>query len=221
MGMENLVRVFNQSATHERRDGTAAYRTYHAIISDVARRHGFSTRVGAAVFSALSPNNSYLDNLRDADRLLAAAAAQETIESFKVRTYGQNKRKAWAIAMGAEPLDLIVAPKTRNFFLNVNDPDDRDPVTIDGHMLNVWNGERRPLASSDPSLRISGLRGEKYEEIADGFRDLAQALGLIPCELQAILWLTWRRMHGVTKPQFHLWDVEREVAGLGFVLTST
>ncbi len=88
-------------------------------MAGLANQCGTTTRIASAVFSALSPNNDYHGNLSDAHALLDAKRKSLTIDDFTVHTYGQNKRKAWRIAHGEEPLDLIVANKTRNFFLNI------------------------------------------------------------------------------------------------------
>ena len=210
MSVVNLKCVLEQAQPHEVEEGKSAYTRYNLIMSRVAAATGCSLRTASAVFSALSPNNDYHGNLRDARTLLQAAQAGRTIDSFAVSTYGQNKRKAWQLAHGAEPLNLIVADKTRNFFLNITDPADRQPVTIDGHMYNIWASERKPLV---------GLRTNRahYACVADGVRILASECGLVPCQLQAVLWLTWRRIHGI-KPskQLTFWDDDLWAAGLGF-----
>ena len=190
--------------------GRAAYPKYNRIMCRIADKCQTTPKIASAVFAALSPNNDYHGNLRDAFNLLQARAQGREIHEFKVSTYGQNKRKAWMIAHGADPLDLIRAKKTRNFFQNVSDPSDRRPVTIDGHMINIWRGYRTNLVGlrSQPSL---------YDEVATGVRELADGLDFVPCELQAILWMTWRRIHGIrTSQQIEFWDVELLAARLGY-----
>lgn len=187
-----------------------SYQKFHDLTYAIGERTGFSGVVGAAVFAALSPNNDYYGNLRDAHRLLTAAREGMSIEDFKVSTYGQNKRKAWAIAKGADPYQLIVADKTRNFFLNIVDPLDPVPVTIDGHMYNIWLGERRILVGLS-------LPGKLYDRVADSARELAREVNLIPNQVQSVLWWTWRWMHNIqTTPQTEIWHVEHLHAGLGW-----
>lgn len=207
MSLDNLRRVLAQAGESEIRIAQQAFPKYNKIVTALAAKHGFSAEIGAAVFSALSPNNDYYGNLRDTSRLMEAAANQRDLTSFKVSTYGNNKRKAWRIAHGEPPLDLIVSDKTRNFFLNINNPYDPMPVTIDGHMFNMWLGQR---------VNLVGLRVPKslYYTVADGVRTLAQETGYLPCEVQGILWYTHRRIHNILRSsQLTLWDVDWDYAG--------
>ena len=185
-----MQRVLDLATPGDIMSAMGAYPKYHRITANVAALYGYSPRVGAAIFAALSPNNDYLGNLRD-------------------------KRKAWDIVCGADPLDLIIALKTRSFFLNVANPDDPWPVTVDGHLTNIWNGKRQGLV---------GLRERNprlYETIASAVRDLARSYGWLPNQTQGVLWATWRRIHGIkTSGQREFWDTEYLAAGLGFHLCS-
>jgi hypothetical protein len=150
--MQNLIKVFDFADKEDIKIAECAWTKMNKLTADIAEKHDFHPRIGAAVFAALSPNNDFKGNLRDTDRLLLSARKGLGIDDFKVSTYGNNKRKAWRIAHGGEePLDLIVFPKTRSFFMNVHNPLDPLPVTVDGHMLNAWNGERIRLNRSRPS----------------------------------------------------------------------
>lgn len=210
MSVDNLKRVFDQATAHEIEIGLDAYATYNRIMVKLAQHCATTPCVASAVFSALSPNNDYHGNLRDTHTLLTAAMRGRALEDFTVSTYGQNKRKAWRIAHGEDPLKLIVAKKTRSFFLNVHDPQNPEPVTVDGHMVNVWRCQR---------VNLVGLRfpHSLYDEVADGVRTLAQSTRLVPCQVQAIVWTVWRRMHWI-KPthQLEFWDVELLAARLGY-----
>jgi len=211
MSVDNLRKIAALAPEPLIQEAAGAYPKYQRLTAQIARKHGFSPRTGAAVFAALSPNNNYHGNLRDTDTLLRSVAAGLTAEQFTVHTYGNNnKRKAWTIAQGAEPLDLIVAKKTRNFFLNVNDPTDPLPVTIDGHMVNCWRGTRANLV---------GLRGvtRDYDRVAEGVRQVAAERKLLPCQMQAVLWITWKKLHWIrSSPQQEFWDPDYLAAQLGF-----
>lgn len=211
MGVENLEKVLWRATDSDISEGCASYPRYNRIMSMIGEKWGYDARTTAAVFCALSPNNDYNGNLRDTNNLLEAKRGGWGIEGFKVSTYGNNKRKAWALAGGADPLELIKAPKTRNFFLNVSDPKDPVPVTIDGHIFNVWNGRREKLTG----LRTLG----DYDEVADGVRQVAREYGYIPCEMQGILWVTWKRIHRILiTPQMSFWHDDMACAGVGFHL---
>lgn len=210
MSVDNLRLVAAQALPHDRQAAMNSYFKYRRLATAMAEKYGFAPVIGAAVFAALSPNNDYHGNLRDCHNLLRAAAEGRSLESFAVSTYGQNKRKAWNIVHGADPFELIVAKKTRSFFLNVNNPLDPVPVTVDGHMFNCWRNER---------VSLVGLRHKtgEYEIIADGVRQLAAEEGLLPCQMQGILWITHRRIHRIlTNGQREFWDPDFLAARLGF-----
>lgn len=213
MSVDNLKRTLNRADRFDIEAGLDSYRKYNRIMAAMAARTGVTPRIAAAVFAALSPNNDYHGNLRDAHTLLSAARQGAQIGDFSVSTYGNNKRKAWRIVHGEDPLELIVAKKTRSFFLNIADPNDPEPVTIDGHMYNVWRCQRENLVG----LR---WRTKHYDEIAEGIRNLAGQEGFVPCQLQGILWITWRRIHGIrTTTQLSFWDEDFLAARLGFAVT--
>jgi len=209
MSVENLKKVFSQATPHDIAEGRDSYPRYRRIMELMGAKHGFDHRTAAAVFCALSPNNDYYGNLRDASTLLRAKRALKNLDDFRVSTYGNNKRKAWALAGGADPLELIKAPKTRSFFLNVCDPADPVPVTVDGHIYNCWNGRR---------VNLVGLRGlPDYDEVAEGVRCLAREHGMVPCQMQGVLWMTWKRMHGILiTPQTTFWCDDLIYADVGF-----
>jgi len=149
-------------------------------------------------------------NLRDAHKLLAAHRKGTPYAEFTVSTYGQNKLKAWRIVNGEDPLALITANKTRSFFQNISDPEDVVPVTIDGHMLNMWRGRRENLVGLSFPTKL-------YAQVAEDVRILAREHQMIPCQMQGVLWLTWRRLHGIrSTQQQELWDADLLAARLGF-----
>jgi hypothetical protein len=210
--MQNLKFVFEKADKADIKIAEEAWFKMNRLCGQIAEKHGFTLRTGAAVFAALSPNNDYHGNLRDADRLLEAAKAGIGINDFKVSTYGNNKRKAWSIAKGTEPLDVIVFPKTRSFFLNIFNPLDPYPVTVDGHIYNAWHGRRI-------SLKGAAQKGSHklYEIVAADVRELAKEKGVLPNVAQGIIWYSWRRMHGILfRPQLELWDLEVKAANLGW-----
>lgn len=209
-GRQNIHRILDHAEPWEQSEAKASYWKYNRLMAELARQTDTTLRIACAVFAALSPNNDYHGNLRDAYNLLKARQQGKTLCEFTVSTYGQNKLKAWEITHGTDPLDLIRAPKTCNFFQNISDPSDPVPVTVDGHVFNIWNGRRQNLV---------GIRGltSVYERIADDVRHVALERDLIANQVQAIIWTTWRRMHHIQSTrQLSMWDEDFLAARLGF-----
>jgi hypothetical protein len=204
-----LKQTLDRASRFDIEAGLDSFWKYNRIMAALAAKTGFSTRIASAVFAALSPNNDYHGNLRDTHSLLMAAKAGQNLEDFSVSTYGHNKRKAWQIVHGEDPLNLIVAKKTRSFFLNIDNPNDPEPVTIDGHMVNIWRCKRENLVG----LR---WRNQQYDLIADDVRALARECQFVPCQMQGVLWITWRRIHGIrSTTQLSFWDEDFLAARLG------
>lgn len=210
VAMKNLMLVYAQADEEDKRVAEASWKTYNVLTTQIAHETGHDPDIAAAVFAALSPNNDYYGNLRDTRRLLEAHRDDKTVDGFKVSTYGHNKRKAWRIVEGEKPLDLIRAPKTRNFYLNIRDPNDPRPVTVDGHIFNAWNGERIPLKGA-----AQKINAKIYEIVAEDIRTIGKVTGTLPCVTQGIIWYTWRRIHNIkfTRQQ-ELWSPEGRAAGV-------
>lgn len=208
MSVENLKKVFDQATKTDFVEGGGSYHRYNHLMKMIGQKWGYDHRIVAAVFCALSPNNDYHGNLRDAKKLLSHHRIGFSIDSFKVSTYGANKRKAWALAGGSPPLELLLAPKTRSFFLNVCDPDDPAPVTVDGHIYNCWTGVRKTLVD---------LEKFDYEKVAEDVRVLARENRMVPSAMQGVLWFTWKRIHGIlSNGQTAFWHEDMTFAGIGF-----
>lgn len=209
----NLIAVLDAARLDDWQLGEVSWKRYNNVLKRLARQHGTTVEVAAGVFSALSPNNDYLGNVRDTYTVLQAWRDAKSLDDFKVATYHANKRKAWFIAWGASPLSLLKFPKTRNFYLNLIDPDDPYPVTVDGHIYNAWMGERVNLNSA-----ATRFRPGMYNTIASTIRALAEERKKPANVIQATLWHAWKRMHRIRfDNQLHLWSPDLIVAGLGFV----
>jgi hypothetical protein len=217
MSLDNLRAMFDRSQPREIEEARASYYRYRDITFRVAEAQGYPGRIGAAVFAALSPNNDYTGNLRDMRVILAASRKPVGIDGFNVATYGNNKRKAWSILRyGLDPLEVITANKTRNFFLNVCNPDDPHPVTIDGHMFWIYYGRRgRVSARGEQRVNAAKVTPRLYEEIAEATRQLAIEKGVITNQAQAILWQTYRRIHNIMRSQqLEIFPKDLAAAGL-------
>jgi hypothetical protein len=79
-----------------------------------------------------------------------------------------------------------------SFYRNILDPEDRDHITIDGHMYNVWAG-RGPVNLNT----VPPIDHNTYNEIASDFQTVSQHLKLVPNQLQAICWLVWKRVNRI------------------------
>ena len=124
------------------------------------------------VVAALSPNNRWQQNLKDAWNFLETPSIDT-----KVCTFKNQRRKALAILQGGGRIDEITkilnGEKTKKFFTNIVNYDTSEDVTVD-----IW------------AYRSVGLEPKKkyYKLIEQAYQESAKQLGMLPHQLQAIVW---------------------------------
>ena len=195
--VDNILAVHQLATLTEKVEGRAWYPTAKTIAIELASRYGIPANQAVGVIAALSPRNKWERNVQDADALISAYVAGGADQAMvtKVCTFGKNKAKAVAILeSGAETLptvlEILSGPKLREFASCIAGLDD---VTIDGHAFCIWQGERTRLEHV-PAIGVKLRR-----QIKADYRQAADELGVTPSGVQAVSWLAWRRIHGVTK----------------------
>ena len=181
------------------REGISAYTLYHKVIQNFALAYGAKFEPTLAAFCALSPQNDYYGNLRSLAGVLHAVQHSIPLEEVIVSTYNHCRNRAYAYLTGsADFLSTVKGLKIRAFYANILDPADPIPVTVDGHMVCAWRGINVPM-------KVASIRPAEYAEIAKGVREMARELDLIPNQLQAVIWLTRKRLEKIKyNPQLHL-----------------
>lgn len=201
LGYINLARVASLIDRIDYTAGLTTYADYHQLLRVLAEQ--YSTRLENVVgaFVALSPNNDYVNNLRSLVSVLEGLRHQRSRSSVTVSTYKACRDRALDYASGRRDFLLsTTGPKTRAFFLNIMDPTDPKPVTVDGHMVSCWFGQRLRMVEAAYS-------SWDYDVIAEGVRQLAAEMHLLPNQLQAMLWFTWKRINNIVySPQLDLFE---------------
>ena len=195
--IDNIKAVYQLATLTEQQDGVTWYPAAKAIAVKLAERHGIHPAEAAGVIAALSPRNRWERNVQDADALIAAfqAGGAEQAQLTKVCTFGANKAKAIRILTAgvltdADVLAILSGPKLQEFYSCIQGLPD---VCIDGHAFCIWAANRTGLADV-PAIGVKLRR-----EIKADYQAAADELGITPSACQAITWVTWRRIHGVTK----------------------
>jgi len=190
---KNISIVLEQADTHDRQAGLIAYQMYHECLRGIANHYqtGFCQTVAA--FAALSPNNDYTGNLRSLVSLIQGVQSGLPVDQITVSTYKACRDRAHGFLTGEKDFLMETGgPKTRAFYHNILKPECPRHITIDGHMYGVYAGERMTMVEA---IRV--VRGSSYEKIAQEFIQVARRNKLVPNQLQAILWFTWKRIHTV------------------------
>ena len=209
----NILKTFDRATQAEIDDGLDWYIRARQDAEHIAKRHDVALNVTVAVMAALSPNNRWERNLRDADTLIAAYMDGEAVESVSVCTYNKMRQKAWDIlAYAHDPLQIdhdvdddellyiLKGQKICSFFQNIMG---YESCTIDGHARNIAYGER--LSLSGGKFTIGKV---EYSALQECYRRAAEVLthsdpdnrlpgGIEAYEVQAITWVAWRRIWGI------------------------
>jgi len=196
--VQNIKAVYQLATATERADGSAWYPIAHCVALDLADRYEITECQAIGVIAALSPRNRWERNVHDAEALISAyvASGAEQAMLTKVCTFSSNKAKAVKILGMIDPTAdevraILSGPKLKEFFSCILGS--RDEICIDGHAFCIWNGGRTGLKDV-PAIGVK-LRREIKADYASAAKDLS----VPPSALQAITWVAWRRIHGVTK----------------------
>lgn len=193
MSTPNILRTFDLATSEEVQEGKLWYAEAQAECRRRAALCGVPTATFVGVVAALSPNNKWERNCIDAHVLCKAFMAGEGIDAVKVSTYPQMKEKAWSILeegprTDAEIIRILHGRKIVAFFRCIMG--ENVPV-IDGHAFNIWRNRRAALSNTHISAK-------DYEKVSRAYIRAANQVDLKAYEVQAITWVVWRRLHGIT-----------------------
>lgn len=194
--VNNIKAIYLLATTQEKIDGANWYKSAHKIALNLADNYGLTLQTAAGVIAALSPRNKWSRNVIDAENLIETFVRDpESAVNIKVCTFNKNKEKALKILKNNQDFftdntrEILSGPKLNEFFNCILGVE--DDVCIDGHAYCIFNGSRTSLKDV-PSIGVK-LR----KEIKSDFRKAAAKFNISAAEIQAITWVTWRRIHGV------------------------
>jgi len=198
MTVENILFVYRLATPEEKRDGIVWYAKALADCLWIAEETEVPLHIVVGVCAALSPNNKWDRNIDNTLSLIRAFLNGDDVETVKVSTYHTMKRKAWSILEAMPDQDEVIkilnGQKIVSFFCNIMG---EDTCTVDGHAKNIFYGERHGLTSDKTNI------GKKeYATIQEAYVNAGKQVRfngrpLKAFEMQAITWVTWRRIHGI------------------------
>ena len=200
MNTANIVGKYLLSTESEKVNGAEWYPIALEIATAISHNTGVDVFTVSAVIAALSPNNKWERNCKDAEDLISVyvAAGSEAAADVKVCTYGKNKAKAIVLLECGDPLQyetILNGRKVVAFYQCIIGI--ADAVVVDGHAYSVWVGERLTMKEV-PSIGI-----KLYRAISDDYRAAAEHINATygkrytAAQIQAITWVAHKRIHGV------------------------
>lgn len=169
------------------------YISAHDYAVRLADNYKISLAQAAGIIARLSPAVRWTRNIIAAELLLEGKSG--------IDGYSSNIEKARQMAMGRfgrKHSDILAtfpeatAPKIRNFYQNIYNPTDREPVTVDRWIIRAayLKEEAKKLPNE---MRLTNA---DYQLIADKIRELSICYKLLPNQAQAIIWevihSTWK-----------------------------
>lgn len=189
--IKNIYKVFSQVNEIDYTEGKSAYRKYNVSLQRIASHYKFGFAQTVAAFVSLSPNNDYKGNVRSLVSLLDGINKGQPPGLIRTGTYRHCLKRAYRYATGESDFLLETSgPKIRNFYCSILKPESNKYITIDGHMHNIWFGKKRVM-------KLALVARKQYEIISIDFRYVARRELLKPCQLQAVLWFTWKRINNI------------------------
>jgi len=198
MSVDNILAIYKMATPEEKRDGIVWYADAYRDCNRIAIDLDVPVHIVTGVVAALSPNNKWERNVTNARDLITAYINGDDIDSVKVSTYHSMKRKAWSILDAMPDHDEVIAilngQKIVSFYRNIMGD---DTCTIDGHARNIAYGERVGLTDDKTNIGIKEYRSLQDEYVMAAKRTRVNGRALKAFELQAITWVTWRRIHDI------------------------
>jgi len=174
-----LDKIFNKASEEQIKDGKNWYKVANKEALKLATEFDLCPLKTAGVISALSPNNRWAQNLKDAHKVCKAFVNGKGAEDVKVCTFNTNKFKAFAILSGDVEI-TNESRKTYSFIRNVGHLDD-ERVTIDVWHLRACYGKSKGTPTKST-----------YDELESIALKKAKKLGIKGYEYQAIIWVVIR-----------------------------
>ena len=198
--IQNILAVYFQATPVDIQEGTVWYNNAHQICVGLCQKYNLPLSTVVGVVSALSPNNKWDRNIIDAEQLIKAYCLE--FDYPKVCTFTGNKDKAVTIleceiSSSDNICAILKGNKTIAFFRGIFTNGECNEITVDGHAFNIWRGQYTSLHE------VPAISNKLYATVSDAYRAAAEAIydltgdSYSAAQIQAITWVTWRRMHGV------------------------
>lgn len=190
--MKNLKKILKKAYLIEIERGLNWYQYAQEELDKLANKYNIENIIIYAMCSALSPRCTWQQNINDTETVLKWNKERNGLRRSSyptVTTYKQNLFKAINILI-TKNTNVFKTCKTFNFFENIKNPDNENYVTLDGHMINAYYGKLGIVKNKYFTKKY-------YNRIAKQYIKLAKLCKVKPCQLQAIIWLTFKRIYNI------------------------
>lgn len=123
--------------------------------------------------------------------------AEQFTNTLQVQRWSETQPRRWAtVTIGAKwsIWDFVGGPKVTAFAQLLADPDGSDAVCIDRHAIRAYQGGYE----ADSDHGEVNISRSMYNKVAQGYRIAAPMKGWKASTMQAVAWVTMRRLLGET-----------------------
>lgn len=181
MSKRRLLAKYKHTPTPTRLSGLVWYPLAQLQVQGLAGSYGITRDGAACIVAVLSPNQSWKQNIKTADRFLASTVSDPGAPCLALAAFPPNVVKARAIRRDPGLCWSIIRGPKVIAFARALSGDLSDPV-IDRWALASYFG--KPLEAW-PSAGVC-------RRVSHDYISAAEAIGLLPAEFQAILWIRER-----------------------------
>jgi len=194
--VKHIEALFKGASDTEKIEGGNWYKEANTYAHHLSDLFGIDSPCKVAgIISALSPATNWERNKVDAHNFIALALNGDAMSG----NYGTYKNNVWK-ALEIFNLDRATKSnvgtilrgkkgyKTESFFYNIYDLDSQE-VTIDRHAIKGANNVYKGGSVS--------LTEKRYRDSERAYQKVAKKYNLKPYQVQAIVWVTYRRLRGL------------------------
>lgn len=208
----NIMSVYLLATPYEKKEGMNWYTSdarqfclvlgwqvaahFGQLTEEISDRHW--SKFVAAVVAVMSPQTEWRTNKAKADYAVNCVLKGEPVvghypvQCAKVVKLFQyfliHRGEAFSQEDVLKIISKAISKKTRNFYLNIIGVN--NVVTIDRHAVAIADYGTQRVAIT----QIRHSQGRKYDKYAEAYKEVAAELKITPAQLQAITWLTYRRL---------------------------
>lgn len=193
MPIECYRDLLGQADNDELRQGQAWYLNVNREVNRLSVETGYSLEICAGVIAVLSPMVEWNLNFKIAKRFLKSKG------KIKGAGFPINYRKAREVLKGN--LDVIRGPKVKRFFRMLLDPI-FDEAVIDTHMIAAFF---KGIAYRD-DFKVISQSEKRLAPIREAIKTIANERKESVGQVQATIWITFKRLNGEYAMQLKLWN---------------
>lgn len=174
---ENIIACLDRATPAEIEDGITWYPRAHEFARSLDANNVYRA---SGVIAALSPRKEWGLNMRMAKRTFDTGIASGNT--------GAMNRVAQSIFDGMPAMDALKGDKTRQFCTAIARAGDSDIAVIDRHAYDV------AVATIHTDKTRPSITKNVYRRFAEAYYQASIESGFSVAELQAITWVTWKRL---------------------------